>query len=177
MVLIVVLAVAVGLMLAIAFYVSTHPEVLKTLQKQESSPQQFPYQIRGTLLTPAEIRFHQALVDAVASSKANVMIFAKVRVADVLAPGKGLNKSDWQRAFNKISAKHFDFVICDPQTLAVQAAIELDDKSHRQSHRVTRDNFLKQATESAGLPLLRFPVQSQYSGETIRSALAKVLKP
>lgn len=41
-------------------------------------------------------------------------VFAKMRIADVLTPAKGMSRSRWQSAFNAISAKHFDFLLCDP---------------------------------------------------------------
>ncbi|MEN7973211.1 MAG: DUF2726 domain-containing protein, partial [Verrucomicrobiota bacterium] len=42
-----------------------------------------------------------------------------------------------------------------PSTLAIVAAIELDDKSHQRKDRIKRDQFLNQVMESAGVPLIR----------------------
>ncbi len=119
----------------------------------------------------AERSFYGVLQQAVGD---HFLVFAKVRVADVLSPQKGMQRSDWQRAFNKISAKHFDFVLCTKDTLSVEAAIELDDKSHNKPNRVQRDNFLNQAATTAGLSLIRFPVQASYSVQSIKS---EVLTP
>lgn len=38
---------------------------------------------------------------------ATLLVFSKVRVADVITPKKGLNQSDWQRAFNAAAAMSF----------------------------------------------------------------------
>lgn len=51
-------------------------------------------------------------------------IFGKVRVADILSQQTALDRTNWLIAFNKISAKHFDYVLCCQDTLEVIAAIE-----------------------------------------------------
>lgn len=68
------------------------------------------YILLPALLTPAERSFYGVLISAVGDS---ALVFSKVRVADVLKPQKGLDRSNWQRAFNRISSKHFDFVLCN----------------------------------------------------------------
>jgi hypothetical protein len=65
----------------------------------------FPYCRTDPLFTPAERSFFGVLKKAVGD---HVEIFAKVRVADVINPQKGLSRSEWQIAFNKIAKKHFD---------------------------------------------------------------------
>jgi len=137
------------------------------------SSQDGSYQLCPALLTPAELEFCQVLRQAVGDRWA---VFAKVRVADVLIPERGLSKSDWQRAFNKISAKHFDFVLCAPNTSQVQVAIELDDRSHRRPNRRDRDEFLNAIAQQAGLSLLRFPAQSSYSAAEIEAQIVRSLR-
>src|SRR5262245_27786766 len=83
------------------------------------------YVRRRELLTPTEQSFFLALEQAV---NRRYRIFCQVRIADVLKP-KGSGGSYWS-AFNRISQKHFDFVLCDLQTFEVVMAIELDDQSH-----------------------------------------------
>lgn len=141
---------------------------LFSLKDTNVSKQDYTYQIREALLTPSEIKFYQELKWAVGDE---FIIFAKVRVADILSPESGLSKSHWQRAFNKISAKHFDFVLCNLESLKVEVVIELDDKSHLKSSRIDRDNFLNQAVHSSGLKMLRFPVKSSYSASDIKSKI------
>ncbi|MEM9245420.1 MAG: DUF2726 domain-containing protein [Cyanobacteria bacterium P01_F01_bin.153] len=147
---------------------SKSPSARSTSAPQPSSTTQYAYQFRGPLLSAAEMRFYRHLCEAVGGE---FLIFSKVRVADVLSPESGLNRSDWQRAFNGISAKHFDFVLCNPNSAAVEFAIELDDKSHRQQKRVDRDRLLNSAAHTANLRLVRFPVQRSYSPEKIKAQL------
>ena len=126
------------------------------------------------LFSPAELRFLQVLLFALPPQ---VMVFGKVRVADVLAPRKRLSRRQWRRQFWKISSKHFDFVLIDRDTAHILCAIELDDRSHRRADRVQRDKFLNAACQSAGFPLLRWPVQRQYSRDQIGQRIADALRP
>jgi len=96
----------------------------------------------------------------------------KVRVADVMIPKKGLSPSERQRAFNKISAKHFDFLLCDNNDLSVICAVELNDSSHQSSNRQKRDEFLKGACGAAGIPLIQVPAKSSYVIDEVKHLLA-----
>ena len=89
----------------------------------------------------------------------NDAIFGKVRVADVVEPKSGHGRSARQKAFNKISAKHFDFLLCDKEELSVACAIEMDDGSHNSKRRQDRDKFLKEVFEAAGVPLIQVPAK------------------
>lgn len=119
----------------------------------------FPYQKSDALFTPAERSFLGVLHQAVGY---NAAIFGKVRVADVVEPKAGLGRSAWQKAFNKISAKHFDFLLCDKETLSITCALELNDASHNSKRRHERDEFLKGVCEAAGVPLVQVPAKSGY---------------
>lgn len=109
-------------------------------------------------LTPAETAFLAALDEAVSTK---YRVFAKVRLADILSP-IAWNSSEWHTKFNRISAKHVDFLLCDKITLASVCAVELDDISHGRPDRSERDIFLQQSCQSAGIPLARFPVRRNY---------------
>ncbi len=131
---------------------------------------QVPYEKRETLLTPAEINFLRSLEMAVRS---DWMIFPMVRLADVIRVRSRTRKfQSWQ---NRIFGKHLDFVLCDVETLEVKLAIELDDSSHSRSERVKRDRFVNSALSSAGLPLLRVPVEPKYETAAIRKSIEHAL--
>lgn len=127
-----------------------------------------PYQRLNALFTPAEHSFYGILSQAIGD---DALIFGKVRVADVLTPQKSTVKGVWQTAFNKISAKHFDFVLCRKDDLSFLCAIELDDRSHNRAKRQLRDAFLEEACQSAAFPLIRFPAKSGYQISDVRTAL------
>ncbi|MBH0094574.1 DUF2726 domain-containing protein [Pseudoalteromonas sp. SCQQ13] len=122
----------------------------------------------GPLFTPAERSFLGVLEQAVSN---NYRIYGKVRVADVLKTKATKQRSSWQTAFNKIAAKHFDFVLCNMSTMEVICVIELDDKSHNSKRAQDRDLFLNNACQGADLKLVRFKAQKSYQIEAVRNAI------
>ena len=127
------------------------------------------YRLNNPLFSPAERSFFGVLEQAVPDDN---LVLGKVRVADVITPEKGLARPKWQSAFNRISAKHFDYVVCDRATLRVVSAVELNDKSHKGKKRADRDAFLRAACSSAGLRLFEFDAKSSYSVVEVRKQLA-----
>ena len=136
--------------------------------KARSKRKIHPYRRLPALFTPAERSFFGVLSQAVGD---DALIFGKVRVADVLTPQKSTDKGVWQIAFNKISAKHFDFVLCRKDDLTFLCAIELDDRSHNSAKTQIRDAFLEEACQSADFPLIRFPAKSAYKISDVRQSL------
>ncbi len=147
-------------------------QILKLLQKQEERPTSYQYRKRDFLFSPAERSFLGVLMQSVGD---NTQVFGKVRVADVITPQKGMSRSDWQKAFNKISGKHFDFLLCDKNDLSILCAIELNDSSHDSLKRKDRDKFLDSACRSANIPLIKVPVQATYSIHKIRQLIASYI--
>ena len=125
-------------------------------------------------LSPAERSFLGVLSQATGD---DWRAFAKVRIANVLTPEKGISRSRWQSAFNAMSAKHFDFLLCDPADCVPKLAVELDDKSHDQSRRRRRDRLVEAACGSAGLPLLRVKGARAYQIAEIKDQIREVTSP
>lgn len=140
----------------------------------QESVGEFPYLKGPGLLTPAERSFMGVLEQAVG---ANFRIQIKVRVADVLVVTPGLARATWQRAFNRISAKHFDFALVERNSFSVMAALELDDSSHSRANRQRRDLFLNGICSNAGLPLIRIPAQRGYNVDEVRRTIMDTLYP
>jgi len=128
----------------------------------------FPYQSKDVLCSPAERSFLGAL-DKIVGKR--YRIFAKVRLADIIDVPKELSVSARQSAFNQITGKHIDFIICNENDLSIICAIELDDKTHRGRGRHERDQFLDRTLKAAGVPVLRIKAQSSYSIKEISSRL------
>ncbi|MCA9215715.1 MAG: DUF2726 domain-containing protein [Planctomycetales bacterium] len=128
------------------------------------------YHSRGHLLTEAEQRFYRTgLLPALAG---RYHVSFKVRLMDVI----GCDGSTRSAAFRKIQAKHLDFVLTTPKTARIIAAIELNDASHNHAHRKTRDAFVADALNSAGIPLLSFPIYSDYRPDVIRHHILSAIK-
>jgi len=135
-------------------------------------PSPVAYRRSNGLFSPAERSFLGVLEQAVG---AQYRVFGKVRLADVVLPRRGLPRSEWQKAFNRISSKHLDFVLCKNGDLSVVCAIELNDKSHQQIKRQNRDQFLKQTLDTANVPLVMFPAKSSYAVAEVGSQIAKAV--
>lgn len=128
----------------------------------------YPYVAADGLLTPAERVFYDVLVEAVGE---DFRLFTKVRFADIIRPQSGLGRKRYAAAFSRISSKHADFVLCDPETLTVAGVIELDDRSHLQPRAQASDRFKNEALAAAGIPILRVPVQREYDARTLRESI------
>lgn len=133
----------------------------------------YKYQSLGRMFSKAEFLFYFILKQ---SLKDDYQIFAKVRIADILTPDYSLTQRNWKSAFYKITSKHFDYVLCDKDTLAIVAAIELDDKTHKLRKVRSRDIFVQRACETAGLKLIRFQCRSRYSIHEVREQIIDHLK-
>ncbi|GAB3309085.1 PDDEXK family nuclease [Haliea atlantica] len=147
---------------------------LLLLAKGKGDSRAYPYRKSNYLMSKAERSFYGVLVQAVGNSG---VVFSKVRVADVISPEKGLKRADWQRAFNAISSKHFDFIVCEPADCAITLAVELDDSSHGSSKARKRDDLLNGACQSAGLPLLRIKAARSYALAEIQRQIAAAISP
>jgi len=132
------------------------------------TPITFPYQAKGTPFSAAEASFFRVLDAAVGPEH---RVFAKLRIADLLAVRSGLSSSERRSAMNRVERKHFDFVVCERDTLLVVAAVELDDASHAAPARRKRDDFVERACAAAGLRLVRVPAQSAYAKPSLRAAV------
>jgi len=126
----------------------------------------------ATLLSPAEKHFHAALHVAVGQE---YWICPKVRLADLIWVNPELDKSAHQSAWNRISQKHVDFVLCDPADFRVLAAVELDDSSHEQSGRRFRDTQVDLALEQAEIPILHVRCAANYSPESLAEQIRSLL--
>lgn len=143
-------------------------EVLGGEGKDVSREEETPYESRDYLLTRAE-RSLYGVLDNILDS--NYIIFAKVRMSDVLKVRKGAEK--WQSHFNRIQSKHVDFLLCDSDRVRPVCAIELDDSSHGKKRRRKRDKDVDAFFESAGLPLVRIPAQESYNTKRVYAALSE----
>lgn len=122
-----------------------------------------PYKKQQYLFSKPENEFFRLLRKALEGQ--DLVVFGKVRLSDVLAVS---GNKDRQKYWNKIQAKHVDFLICNEEYFNPLAAVELDDSSHERPDRVQRDDFLNKAFDSAELPLLRLPVRFSYSLKEVR---------
>jgi hypothetical protein len=133
-------------------------------------------------LSEAELNFYRLLVKVLAhpsdpQGSPQAVVMSKVRVPDLIQVRKGIERSDWRSAFNRIKSKHVDFVLCEPGTMRAVCVIELDDQSHQRQDRQARDELMDLIYAEAGLPVLHVDCRRGYSmqevGRMIREAIGR----
>ena len=161
--------IAFAILVALAIVVTA---LIKKSPEKEDKKQDYLYIKRGPLFTPAERSFYGVLNQAMGDK---TQIFGKVRVADVITTKKGLTASVRQTALNKITNKHFDYLLCNKEDLSVLCAIELNDSSHNSEKTRKRDAFLEDACKSANIPLVQIKAKATYNINDIKEVLDKHL--
>lgn len=154
--------------LGLFFRVFQQAKQLRGSEKTRAAP--IDYHRRDYLFTAAERSFFGVLERAV---DGKYRIFAKVRLADLLWIPKGTGA--YRSLHNRIQSKHIDYVLCDPDRVRPELAIELDDASHERASRRTRDAFVDEALASAGLPLLRIRARRAYNVDEVQARIAAAL--
>ena len=126
---------------------------MEPIETFEPIPEEkIPY-IRKNLMTKNEWSFYKELKPI--ADELNLSILCKTRIADLIDIEKGLNRSEWQSAFNKINKKHIDFILCRPENLYPELLIELDDNTHDTEKGKERDLFVEKILTKTGYKLLR----------------------
>ena len=126
------------------------------------------YQKIKHLFTKAESQFFNALEEAIGDE---YRIYGKIRIADAIKPNHAERTSEWQTYFNKIKAKHFDFILCDRSTNEIICAIELNDRTHLQQARAERDRFIDEVCREIKLPLLFIENRNEYDPKEIKNII------
>lgn len=131
------------------------------------------YEARPALLTPSELAFYRCLRQAVGET---VTICPKVRLADIIRPQKAEGRKGYFAAFNKIAAKHVDFVCVYPGTMKIIGVVELDDKTHEQSSRKDRDRIVDAALLAAAIPISHIRAKRDYDMNALTMQLSTDLR-
>ena len=148
---------------------SAKPEIGFGRERPGYGPALPPFARNSHFFSAAERAFYEILCRLTPEHT----VFAKVRLADLVRV-QASGREFWQR-FNAISAKHVDFVLCD-EGLAPVVAIELDDSSHDEPERLTRDPFVDSVLESAALPVVHVRANGGYVLDEIRQLLSPHLR-
>jgi len=128
------------------------------------------YVVKRDLMTTNERRFFEALQQAL---NEQVLIFTKVRLADLITVSPAIPPQQFYNYFNRINAKHFDFVLCNRHSKQVECVIELDDRSHQQARTIKNDRFKNEVCQQIGLQLIRFNSQQHYCPDRILAQLIR----
>ena len=155
------LLIALGILLVLVTVAKT------AVSRKSKKAVSYPYVSAESLFSKNE----QAFLRVLKQAAGDYLVFGKVRLADVVEVRKGVSKSEWQRAFDRISQKHLDFVLLRPHDFSVWCAVELDDATHKRAERKSRDVLLEKALTAAEVPLVRVPSRRTYDVAEIRALL------
>lgn len=130
------------------------------------------YYKRPVLLSPAERSFLGVLEMI---ELPGTRFVTKVRLADVFDVDRGVSRSSRTRALNLITSKHIDFLLVRSCDFVPLLAIELDDRSHLNRERMSRDAFVETLFTRTNLPLLRFSAKVSYNQKVLAQYILEQL--
>ncbi|HBA36833.1 TPA: hypothetical protein DCZ15_03085 [Candidatus Falkowbacteria bacterium] len=157
----------------IPYKISDTKEYDKQLQNKPDGAVEInyqPYMKKDNFLSPSELKFYNFLKGILGNK---YEISTKVRIPDIIQVKFG--DSNYS-SFNRIKAKHVDFLICRNGTMEPKMAVELDGSSHDLLSRQKRDKFVDEAFANAGIPIAHIKVSKEYDGEEIIKQLRRADK-
>ena len=124
----------------------------KKPSRKKPAKKDMPYKLNSSILTKREATFYSVLQPI--ANRNHVIICIKPRIADFISVTLEQYKkgSEFYTYFNKISAKHVDFLLCDNRFKPL-IAFELDDSTHQESSRKDRDAFVDELYNAVGLEI------------------------
>lgn len=125
----------------------------------------WPYVARELMTAPERElfrRLQQALPD--------YLICSQVQLSRIIDVAPDAPKQAWLNRINRMSV---DFVICATDGAKILAAIELDDSSHNIPERIKADSKKDKALQSAGVPIIRWPVKGMPQPSQLRADFLK----
>lgn len=149
-------------------------EKSNTEEPEEQLPEgkvTYPYKLTQRVFSPKEGYFYRDVRPI--ADKLGLIVFTKMRLADLLIVPKGTEKEKaW---FNKIKAKHIDFIFVDSE-YRVKLLVEVDDASHNRADRQARDEEVDEMFRQQGLEVLHLRAWGkQYGAEDLETIITNAL--
>jgi hypothetical protein len=134
-------------------------------------PTDFPYRLRESFLSPAEICLYQALRGILRDQLVGELltIAPKVSLLEMVAvvrPNENVHR------INRLMRQSIDFLLIHRPTLRPALAIELE---YPKQARHRTDSFLDDLFSAVNLPFLRVTVQERYDGNTLAAQIRQLL--
>ena len=126
-----------------------------------------PYRLDKTLFSPRERAF-KAVLELILGPRYH--IHGKVRVGEIIALARGLDRRAREHAESRLPDQSFDYVICEAETSAIVCAVNLAPAGRRWPWRMARDS-LDRICIAVGLPFVRFRDSDAHSLVEIEKTL------
>lgn len=131
----------------------------------------YPYKLTQRVFSPKEGYFYRDVRPI--ADKLGLIVFTKMRLADLLDLPK--NTPDFTKWFNRIKAKHIDFIFVDRE-YHIKLLIEVDDPTHNRPDRKARDEMVDEIFRQQGLEVLHLRVWGrQYGAEDLETIITNAL--
>jgi hypothetical protein len=140
--------------------------LLRSMFRLIAAQTRWPFVAKGQLLNGSEQLLYRRLCMALPGHR----IFSQVSLSQIIQVS---DKVDFGKWFNRISRKSVDFVVCSPG-FAILAIIERDGSTHSRADRQHADAVKDKALQSAGLPVIRWPVNAMPTEADIREEIGRL---
>jgi hypothetical protein len=139
---------------------------------QAGEPEEFPYTKNGDLFSPAERSLLHLLEQAVGDK---YRILAKVPAAELINVRLLTDQAAWNRAVEQLSARTFDFVLCDKDFHSIVCVIRLESAGDGSAEGRDRDTFLEGICQAISLPLVHLSAPADLSPNGLRKKINAAL--
>lgn len=119
-----------------------------------------PYDSVGRLLSPEENAFFSTLN---ALTRGKYTIHAKVSLSNIIRPRGTTATSGRTWAWEYSHFQPVEYLLCDSDTSAIVAVIQMESPGELRMKRRKSDQFLVRSLDSAGIPFIRVPKQEAYT--------------
>lgn len=131
----------------------------------------YPYKLKQRVFSDKEGYFFRDVRPI--ADKLGLIVFAKMRIADLLEVPK--NNPEFTKWFNRIKAKHIDFIFID-SAYHIKLLVEVDDPSHNRPERQARDEEVDEMFRQQGLEVLHLRAWGkQYGAENLETIITNAL--
>ncbi len=131
----------------------------------------YPYKLTQRIFSPKEGYFYRDVRPI--ADKLGLLVFTKMRLADLLEVPKG--QQDYMKWFNRIKAKHIDFILVD-RDYHIRLLVEVDDPTHNRPDRQARDEEVDEIFRQQGMEVLHLRVWGkQYGAEDLETIITNAL--
>lgn len=162
------------------YYMNKKPKATKEAIKQQTTVEQeeqplgkvaYPYKIKLRIFSPKEGYFYRDVRPI--ADKLGLLVFTKMRLADLLEVPK--TQPDYMKWFNRIKAKHIDFILVD-RDYHIRLLVEVDDPSHNRPDRQARDEEVDEIFRQQGMEVLHLRAWGkQYGAEDLETIITNAL--
>ncbi len=131
----------------------------------------YPYRLTQCIFSPKEGYFYRDVRPI--ADKLGLLVFTKMRLADLLYIPKGT--AEYQKWFNRIKAKHIDFIFVDRE-MQIKLLVEVDDPTHNKPDRQARDEEVDEIFRQQGLEVLHLRAWGkQYGADDLETIITNAL--